>query len=210
MAAISMQPPREPAEAGQLASFEAGLIHLRNLRSQAERLILDSLESRLDLSLTIASFVQAAPHNDALRGACRRSAELGYHSVLKCLANRRFGEQVSAKLQPRLERLRLCLEVLELDAEEGVGEAESHSPVRKPPAAATDHRPTRLMSALTNREVEVLRCIAQGHSTKEIAYRMGISFKTAACHRYRVMEKLDIHETANLVRYAIRQGLIQP
>jgi DNA-binding NarL/FixJ family response regulator len=66
------------------------------------------------------------------------------------------------------------------------------------------------MSALTNREVEVLRSIAQGHSTKEIAYRMGISFKTAACHRYRVMEKLDIHETANLVRYAIRQGLIQP
>jgi DNA-binding NarL/FixJ family response regulator len=62
---------------------------------------------------------------------------------------------------------------------------------------------------LTNREVEVLRYIALGHSTKEIAYRLGISFKTAACHRYRVMDKLDIHDTANLVRYAIREGLIQ-
>src|SRR5215831_11518308 len=114
MAAISTQPPREPGDAGQLASFKAGLVHLRNLRSQSERLTLDSLESQLDLSLTIASFMQAAPHNDTLRGACRRSAELGYHSVLNFLAKRRFAEQVSAKLQPRLERLRLCLDVLEL------------------------------------------------------------------------------------------------
>lgn len=210
MVAISMQPPREPAEARQFASFEEGVVHLRNLRSQSERLSLDALESRLDLSLMIASFVHAAPHNDTFRGACRRTAQLGYHSVLKSLANRRLAEQVSAKLQPRLERLRLSLAVLELDAEEGMGEAGSHLPVRKPPALDSDHRPPRLMTELTNREVEVVRCIAQGYSTKEIAYRLGISFKTAACHRYRVMEKLDIHDTANLVRYAIREGLIQP
>jgi DNA-binding CsgD family transcriptional regulator len=207
MAAISMQ-PRQPSETGSLAGFEEGLIHLRNLRAQSERLILDSLESRLNLSLTIASFVEAAPNNDSLRGACRRTAELGYHSVLKSLANRKFAEQLSARLRPRLERLRLSLAVLELGAEE-TGNGSAHELDRKPPAPAVHERPSRALDALTNREVEVLRYIALGHSTKEIAYRLGISFKTAACHRYRVMDKLDIHDTANLVRYAIREGLIQ-
>jgi len=62
---------------------------------------------------------------------------------------------------------------------------------------------------LTRRETEVLRYIAQGHSTKQVAVLLGITFKTAACHRYRVMDKLGIHETANLVRYAIRQGMVE-
>jgi DNA-binding CsgD family transcriptional regulator len=209
MAAISMHPPQRPGEARPIARFEEGLVHLRNLRSQSERLILDSLESRLNLSLTIASFVEAAPNNESLRGACRRTAELGYHSVLKSLANRRIAGQVSAKLQPRLERLRLSLAVLELGTEEACHNGSAIEPARKPPVPAVEPRPARVLDELTNREVEVLRSIAIGHSTKEIAYRLGISFKTAACHRYRVMEKLDIHDTANLVRYAIREGLIQ-
>ena len=61
---------------------------------------------------------------------------------------------------------------------------------------------------LTQREEEVLRLIVDGKSTKEVAAKLGISFKTAVCHRTRIMEKLDIHETATLVRYAIRHGLI--
>ncbi|PYV08040.1 MAG: DNA-binding response regulator, partial [Acidobacteria bacterium] len=47
-------------------------------------------------------------------------------------------------------------------------------------------------------------------TTKEVAALLGISFKTAESHRTRIMEKLDIHETAGLVRYAIRRGLVQP
>jgi DNA-binding NarL/FixJ family response regulator len=62
---------------------------------------------------------------------------------------------------------------------------------------------------LTNRETEVLKCIAEGHSTKQVAGMLGITFNTAACHRYRIMDKLGIHETAALVRYAIRNGLIE-
>jgi two-component system, NarL family, response regulator NreC len=63
---------------------------------------------------------------------------------------------------------------------------------------------------LSPREREVLQLVAEGKTTKEVAGVLGISVKTAESHRTRIMEKLDIHETASLVRYAIRRGLIQP
>jgi DNA-binding NarL/FixJ family response regulator len=62
---------------------------------------------------------------------------------------------------------------------------------------------------LTAREREVLQLVAEGKSTKEVAQLLGISFKTAESHRTRIMKKTDIHETAGLVRYAVRRGLIQ-
>lgn len=62
---------------------------------------------------------------------------------------------------------------------------------------------------ITAREVEVLRLIAEGKSTKETAKTLGISVKTAESHRSHIMQKLEIHETASLVRYAIRSGLVQ-
>jgi DNA-binding NarL/FixJ family response regulator len=63
---------------------------------------------------------------------------------------------------------------------------------------------------LTPREREVLQLVAEGRTTKEVASLLNIAVKTAECHRTRIMGKLDIHETAGLVRFAIRQGLIQP
>lgn len=63
---------------------------------------------------------------------------------------------------------------------------------------------------LSLRERQVLQLVAEGKTTKEIAQLLGISVKTAESHRTHIMEKLDIHETAGLVRYAIRQGVIQP
>ena len=71
-------------------------------------------------------------------------------------------------------------------------------------------RETRSKDELTPREREVLLLITQGHSSKAIAARLGISFKTVVSHRSRMMEKLDIHEAASLVRYAIRTKLIEP
>jgi len=62
---------------------------------------------------------------------------------------------------------------------------------------------------LSHREREVLQLIAEGKTTKEVAVALGISAKTAESHRTRIMGKLNIHETASLVRYAIRRGLIQ-
>jgi len=63
---------------------------------------------------------------------------------------------------------------------------------------------------LSPRELQVLQLVAEGKTTKEVASLLNISVKTAESHRTRIMEKLDIHETASLVRYAIRRGLVQP
>ncbi len=63
---------------------------------------------------------------------------------------------------------------------------------------------------LTSRERQVLQLVGEGKSTKEVATLLGVSIKTAESHRSRLMQKLDIHETASLVRYAIRRGLVQP
>ena len=63
---------------------------------------------------------------------------------------------------------------------------------------------------LTARERQVLQMVGEGKSTKDVARLLGISTKTAESHRGRLMRKLDIHETASLVRYAIRRGLVQP
>ena len=61
---------------------------------------------------------------------------------------------------------------------------------------------------LTGRERQVIQLIAEGETTKEIAVILGVSVKTAESHRSKLMEKLDIHSTAGLVRYAIRRGLV--
>ncbi len=63
---------------------------------------------------------------------------------------------------------------------------------------------------LSGRERQVLQLVAEGNTTKKVASLLGLSVKTAESHRTRIMEKLDIHETAGLVRYAIRRGIIQP
>lgn len=63
---------------------------------------------------------------------------------------------------------------------------------------------------LTEREREVLQLVAEGKTSKEIAEKLGITWKTAESHRTHIMEKLAIHDIAGLVRYAIRHGLVQP
>lgn len=62
--------------------------------------------------------------------------------------------------------------------------------------------------ALSPREREVFHLVVDGRTTKQIAQELGISAKTADNHRYRLMEKLDVHNTAELVRYAARRGLL--
>lgn len=63
---------------------------------------------------------------------------------------------------------------------------------------------------LTSRERQVVQLVAEGKSTKQVAALLKISHKTAEYHRMRVMQKLDLHDVASLVRYAIREGLIVP
>src|SRR5579862_3104488 len=61
---------------------------------------------------------------------------------------------------------------------------------------------------LTSREEEVLQLIAEGLPNKGIATHLGISIKTVEKHRQKVMDKLNIHETAGLTRYAIKKGMV--
>jgi DNA-binding NarL/FixJ family response regulator len=62
---------------------------------------------------------------------------------------------------------------------------------------------------LSDRERQVLQLVAEGKTTKEIAVILGISVNTAESHRSNMMEKLGIHDTAGLVRYALRHGIIE-
>ncbi|MGE3959662.1 MAG: LuxR C-terminal-related transcriptional regulator [Vicinamibacterales bacterium] len=62
--------------------------------------------------------------------------------------------------------------------------------------------------ALSEREREVFQLIAEGHSSKEIATMLGVSPATVETHRAHVFQKLDVHNTAELVLYAVRRGVI--
>jgi DNA-binding NarL/FixJ family response regulator len=86
-----------------------------------------------------------------------------------------------------------------------VGAGVSRAVVDACRAAAAEDR-----GRLTSRERQVVQLVAEGKSTKQVAALLGISSKTAEFHRSRVMKKLDVHDVAGLVRYAIREGLITP
>jgi DNA-binding CsgD family transcriptional regulator len=64
--------------------------------------------------------------------------------------------------------------------------------------------------ALTAREREILQLLAEGKSTKEVAAVLGLSTKTAETHRSNIMRKLDIHSVSGLVRYAVKNHIIDP
>ena len=66
-----------------------------------------------------------------------------------------------------------------------------------------------LFEQLTGREKEILQLIAEGHSTKEIAEMLYISTNTVSTHRKNIMNKLDLHNVAQLTRYAIEKGLLE-
>ena len=68
---------------------------------------------------------------------------------------------------------------------------------------------TRKLSQLTSREMEVLQLIAEGKANKETAAELGVGIKTVEKHREHLMQKLDIHDTAGLTRYAISSGIIE-
>jgi DNA-binding NarL/FixJ family response regulator len=61
----------------------------------------------------------------------------------------------------------------------------------------------------TPRELQVLELICQGHSSKQIAGMLGISFKTAACHRMRLMEKAGVHDSISLFRWALEKSHVR-
>jgi DNA-binding NarL/FixJ family response regulator len=67
-----------------------------------------------------------------------------------------------------------------------------------------------IAETLTGREMQVLRLMADGLSTKQIGITLNITFKTAASHRSRILSKMGVHETVSAVRMAIRSGVVEP
>jgi DNA-binding NarL/FixJ family response regulator len=77
----------------------------------------------------------------------------------------------------------------------------------KSPKESTNEEGGR--SGLTRRQVEILQLLAEGKSTKEVASALGLSVKTAETHRANIMRRLDCHSVTALVRYAIRNHIIE-
>jgi DNA-binding CsgD family transcriptional regulator len=207
--------PEVPERFGELAyrvgdcsdSREPASAHLSFAKQQAEsaRLRIEFLRNAIELALTMAGFCDARPHSDRLRSASTRMAQKSYQTILSMWETAASNQANFAELNPRLEMLRQALQ--------GDTDGNSHTVTGLPAVKAEAPEatpPPVFRELLTAREMEVLRLVASGHSTKETAHLLGMSFKTAACHRYRLMDKLAIHDTASLVRYAIREKLVEP
>jgi DNA-binding CsgD family transcriptional regulator len=67
-----------------------------------------------------------------------------------------------------------------------------------------------MRNRLTSREREIVQLLAEGRSSKEVAVTLGISVKTAETHRANIMRKLELHSISELVRYAVRNQIIEP
>jgi two-component system response regulator NreC len=79
---------------------------------------------------------------------------------------------------------------------------------REPHAELDQKAGAKDLAVLSKRELQVLERIADGHSNPQIGEQLGISYKTVARHRERIMNKLNLHSSAELVKFAIRTGLI--
>ena len=97
-----------------------------------------------------------------------------------------------------------------LDAVRAVARGEAYLSPSVADAVLTDYRKhvTNPMDLLTAREREVLQLIAEGKTNKDIANQLKLSVYTVEAHRSRLMEKLNLHSTGDLVRFAIRNGII--
>lgn len=174
----------------------------RLIRPQSRRLQLDCLKALLEMGLTMASLADTSSWNEKLRDLSYAGALKGYVTVTRLLRSPGWNDMDRLTLQDKLEKLAAALNVAGALREPASRELQ---PALKPAGAPAVNRGR---PELTKRELQVLRCVAEGYSTKQVAAALGIAFKTAACHRSRIMDKLHIHDTAGLVRYAIRRGVI--
>jgi len=179
--------------------------------AESKRLRFESLSALLDLTWTVASIAKVTD-SARLREVYERTAFQG-HGIAQRLISEADGSE-SAALETKWNVV--CQAVAEFETGESrvtPRHAEQRAAGNYVEGSShTSVRPQRgpQIEQLTKREVEVLKWVAEGKSTKEVAGILGTSFKTAACHRYRVMDKLGIHDAVSLTRYAIRNGLIQP
>jgi DNA-binding NarL/FixJ family response regulator len=179
-----------------------------DLLAELQRLRFEILKNSIAITRTAAALYHAPENDPAVQSSCMLTTRKGYQTMLSMLAAIRTGGAVSANLRPELDELKQALREIGVLLQASFRRGTLAE--RPYPSVLGKRIPGVLPPGqLTPREMDVLKCIAKGNSTKEAAILLGISSKTAACHRYRLMDKLGIHDTANLVRYAIRQGLVE-
>jgi DNA-binding CsgD family transcriptional regulator len=188
IAPVSEMPP--PSEYSRLRAEN------RRMRAESRRYRLECLHARLKLACTAARFAIAAKHSPDLREALFNRALRTCTAIQMMISRKQLTATEAQVIQAKLDALQALLREAKTEPIE--------APIEQSPLPQTGP-----VDDLTDREREVLIRIAEGDSTKAVASRLGISVKTAACHRYRIMDKLDIHDTAKLVRFAIRHGLTQ-
>lgn len=187
-----------------IANSQKVRAEVHRTRVTAKRLRLDCAKANLELAEHLAVFTNPQEYGEKTATAFRNGILNTFMRVQQTISRPGWTALDRRALQSRLDRLGILLTDLGI-AVEGIPAV----PDLLPAEGSRVSQSARCPDELTKRETEVLRCIAEGRSTKEVADVLGISFKTAACHRYRIMNKLDIHDTVHLVRYAIRQGLVQ-
>jgi DNA-binding NarL/FixJ family response regulator len=117
-----------------------------------------------------------------------------------CEAEHRLFRQAADRFHGKIARHLHALQIVLADSK-----ASQKSDSRK-----TGVSPKTNYKRLSEREIQILKLIAEGNGTKQAAHAMGIAYKTAEGHRSKLMTKLGIHDSVSLTHYAIRVGLVDP
>ena len=117
-----------------------------------------------------------------------------------CEAEHRLFRQASDRFHAKIEKHLRALQTAVTNSQRN-----EKTDSRKTAASQkTNHK------RLSEREIQILKLIAEGHGTKQAAQAMGVAYKTAVGHRSNLMTKLGMHDSVSLARYAIRMGLVEP
>lgn len=183
----------------------------RQLRAEGARLRVALLESELELGCTITNFADSATASGKLLQTAHRIALGVFTKAQNTISKQDLSGSLPDSVRAKLGQLRAALAIAPTEGQNQQDASPSTSTASIDVVAVEKEiREDGHHDALTRRELEVLTRIAEGFSTKQIAGMLGIAFRTATCHRSRLMEKLAIHDTATLVRYAIRNGIAKP
>ena len=147
---------------------------------------------------------------DAARGLTRGAPKTKVILLTQHEEEQYIHEALEAGVKGYVLKNQVANDLIQAIRQVGRGEFYLSPGISRAVMEAFRNKSERPADPLTARERQVLQLIAEGKSTKDTASVLGISVKTAESHRMRLMQKLDIHETASLVRYAVRRGLIQP
>jgi two-component system response regulator NreC len=147
---------------------------------------------------------------DAARGLSRSAPKTKVILLTQHEEEQYIHEALEAGVKGYVLKNQVASDLIQAIRQVGRGEFYLSPGISRAVMEAFRNKSERPADPLTARERQVLQLIAEGKSTKDTASVLGISVKTAESHRMRLMQKLDIHETASLVRYAVRRGLIQP